>query len=150
MRDISDKAIRHAQAPAGGVEELPVEESRRREACLSDEELQSLRAIGRQVERHYGRPQDIEWAIDRHTAADPAAAEPARDGLVEQGQSDGGGARHRSAAACHEDFRRTTVTLTAADVAEIMRLVEQSKFDELTLEIDGVKLTLRRSALPAA
>jgi acetyl-CoA carboxylase biotin carboxyl carrier protein len=36
------------------------------------------------------------------------------------------------------------VTLTAADVAEIMRLVEQSKFDELNLEIDGVKLTLRR------
>jgi acetyl-CoA carboxylase biotin carboxyl carrier protein len=38
------------------------------------------------------------------------------------------------------------VTLTAADVAEIMRLVEQSKFDELNLEIDGVKLILRRSA----
>ena len=38
------------------------------------------------------------------------------------------------------------MTLTAADVAEIMRLVEQSKFDELNLEIDGVKLTLRRSA----
>jgi pyruvate,water dikinase len=67
VRDISDKAIRHAQSPAGGVEELAVEEARRRDACLSDEELQSLRALGRQIERHYGRPQDIEWAIDRHT-----------------------------------------------------------------------------------
>jgi pyruvate, water dikinase len=67
VRDISDKHIRHAQAPEGGIEELAMEESRRREACLSDEELQSLRAIGRQIERHYGRPQDIEWAIDRHT-----------------------------------------------------------------------------------
>jgi acetyl-CoA carboxylase biotin carboxyl carrier protein len=37
------------------------------------------------------------------------------------------------------------VTLTAADVAEIMRLVENSTFDELDLEIEGVKLTLRRS-----
>ena len=37
------------------------------------------------------------------------------------------------------------MTLTAADVAEIMRLVETSKFDELSLEMDGVKLTLRRS-----
>jgi acetyl-CoA carboxylase biotin carboxyl carrier protein len=37
------------------------------------------------------------------------------------------------------------VTLTAADVAEIMRLVESSKFDELNLEIGGVKLTLRRA-----
>jgi len=36
------------------------------------------------------------------------------------------------------------VTLTAADVAEIMRIVETSKFDELNLEIDGIKLTLRR------
>jgi pyruvate,water dikinase len=67
VRDISDKAIRHAQSPVGGVEELPVQDSLRREPCLSDEELQSLRAIGRQVERHYGRAQDIEWAIDRHT-----------------------------------------------------------------------------------
>jgi acetyl-CoA carboxylase biotin carboxyl carrier protein len=38
------------------------------------------------------------------------------------------------------------VTLTAADVAEIMRLVEQSGFDELTLEIDGIKLNLKRGA----
>jgi pyruvate,water dikinase len=67
VREISDKAIRHARSPAGGVEELAVEESIRREPCLSDGELQSLRAIGRQIERHYGRPQDIEWAIDRHT-----------------------------------------------------------------------------------
>jgi acetyl-CoA carboxylase biotin carboxyl carrier protein len=37
------------------------------------------------------------------------------------------------------------VTLTAADVAEIMRLIEQSKFDELNLEMDGVKLILRRT-----
>jgi acetyl-CoA carboxylase biotin carboxyl carrier protein len=41
------------------------------------------------------------------------------------------------------------VTLTAADVAEIMRLVEQSKFDELSLEIDGIKLTLRRAGASA-
>ncbi len=38
------------------------------------------------------------------------------------------------------------MTLTAADVAEIMRVIEQSTFDELTLELDGVKLTLRRAA----
>jgi acetyl-CoA carboxylase biotin carboxyl carrier protein len=37
------------------------------------------------------------------------------------------------------------VTLTAADVAEIMRVIEQSTFDELSLELDGVKLTLRRT-----
>jgi len=38
------------------------------------------------------------------------------------------------------------VTLTAADVAEIMRLVEQSGFDEVYLEVDEIKLSLRRGA----
>lgn len=41
------------------------------------------------------------------------------------------------------------MSLTAADVAEIMRLVEQSTFDELTLEVDGMKLCLRRGAAAA-
>ncbi len=36
------------------------------------------------------------------------------------------------------------MTLTAKDVAEITKLLEESSFDELYLEIDGVKLSLRR------
>jgi acetyl-CoA carboxylase biotin carboxyl carrier protein len=36
------------------------------------------------------------------------------------------------------------VSLTAADIQEIMRLVEESHFDELLLETQGVKLHLRR------
>jgi len=36
------------------------------------------------------------------------------------------------------------VKLTANDVAEIMRLVDESGFDEINLEIEGVKLSLRR------
>ena len=38
------------------------------------------------------------------------------------------------------------MTLTAKDVAEIMRLIEESTFDSLSLEIDGVKLNLQRSS----
>ncbi len=34
---------------------------------MSDAELQALRAIGRKVEKHYGRAQDIEWAVERGT-----------------------------------------------------------------------------------
>jgi len=37
------------------------------------------------------------------------------------------------------------VTLTAKDVAEITRLLAESDFDELFLELDGLKLTLRRN-----
>lgn len=69
VRDISDKHLRHRPAPAGGVADEPVPEAERRMPCLSDEELQALRAIGRRVERHYGRPQDIEWAIDSASGA---------------------------------------------------------------------------------
>jgi acetyl-CoA carboxylase biotin carboxyl carrier protein len=42
------------------------------------------------------------------------------------------------------------MSLTAADVAEIMRLVEQSGFDELTLEMEGTKISLRRGTTAAA
>lgn len=69
VREISDKAIEHVPAPAGGVDAIAVAEERRRVACLSDEELQALRTTARSVERHYGRPQDIEWAVDRHTGS---------------------------------------------------------------------------------
>jgi hypothetical protein len=43
-------------------------------------------------------------------------------------------------------FGETAVTLTAQDVAEITRLLEESDFDELHLEHEGFKLTLRRGA----
>jgi pyruvate, water dikinase len=69
VRDISDKHIRHRPAPGGGVHDEPVPEAQRREPCVDDAELQALRAVGRQVERHYGRPQDIEWAIEAGTGA---------------------------------------------------------------------------------
>ena len=38
------------------------------------------------------------------------------------------------------------MTLTAQDVAEIMRILEESSFDELLLEVDGVKLSLQRGS----
>lgn len=65
VREISEKRIQHLPVAAGGTDSVEVPEELRRAACLSDEELQALRAIGRNVERHYGRPQDIEWAVER-------------------------------------------------------------------------------------
>ena len=40
------------------------------------------------------------------------------------------------------------MTLTARDIAEITRLLEDSSFDELELEIDGLRIHLRRSGAP--
>jgi pyruvate,water dikinase len=69
VREISDKQICHVPLAAGGIATQEVSQERRQMACMSDEELQALRTIGRKVERHYGRPQDIEWAVDRHSGA---------------------------------------------------------------------------------
>jgi pyruvate,water dikinase len=64
VRDISDKHIQHVPGEAGGIKKVGTPENLRRVPCASDEELAGLREIARKVERHYGRPQDIEWAID--------------------------------------------------------------------------------------
>jgi pyruvate,water dikinase len=64
VRQISEKLIEHRAAAGGGVEVVPVPEEQRQVPCVSDEELQKLRGLARQVERHYGHAQDIEWAIE--------------------------------------------------------------------------------------
>jgi acetyl-CoA carboxylase biotin carboxyl carrier protein len=42
------------------------------------------------------------------------------------------------------------VSLTAKDVAEILKLIEDSSFDSLDLEIDGMRVQLRRGGVGAA
>ena len=64
VREISDKHVQHLPAPEGGVIDVETPEHLRRVPSLSDDEILALRDIARRVERHYGRPQDIEWAID--------------------------------------------------------------------------------------
>jgi pyruvate,water dikinase len=67
VRDISEKLIQHVPLLTGGTEDVAVADDLRRAPCMSDAELQGLRAIARKVERHYGHPQDIEWAVERQT-----------------------------------------------------------------------------------
>ncbi len=64
-RDISDKHVQQVPAAGGGIEEVELEPWMRTQPCLSDEELMALREVGRKIERHYGRAQDIEWAVDQ-------------------------------------------------------------------------------------
>jgi pyruvate,water dikinase len=69
VRDISDKHIRQVPLPGGGIHDEAVPEDLRRAPCLSDAELLRLRDVARKAEKHYGRPQDIEWAIENGTGA---------------------------------------------------------------------------------
>jgi pyruvate,water dikinase len=67
VRDISDKHIKQAPKEGGGIEDVELPEDQRRAPCLSDEELLQLKDIARKTEKHYGRPQDIEWAVENGT-----------------------------------------------------------------------------------
>ncbi|MDP8247303.1 MAG: phosphoenolpyruvate synthase [Candidatus Tritonobacter lacicola] len=48
-----------------GVKTVPVPEDRRRAASLTDEQVRQLARAGLAIERAYGRPQDIEFSLDR-------------------------------------------------------------------------------------
>jgi len=69
-RVISDKTVEHVLDGADHVVEREVEEERRTAPSLSDEEVRAVAALARRAEKHYGRPQDVEWAIDPALPAD--------------------------------------------------------------------------------
>jgi pyruvate,water dikinase len=64
VRDIRDKHCMHVPREEGGTHEVPTPDDLRHQPCLTDAELDTLRTMGRRIERHYGCPQDIEWAFD--------------------------------------------------------------------------------------
>ena len=45
---------------------LPVEESLRKKACLTYEQIVSLQKLGQLSEKYFNYPQDIEWAIEQN------------------------------------------------------------------------------------
>ncbi|MFF7339862.1 rifamycin-inactivating phosphotransferase [Streptomyces sp. NPDC008163] len=47
----------------GGTREVAVDARRREEPALTDEQVLGLVRLGRRIEAHFGRPQDIEWCL---------------------------------------------------------------------------------------
>ena len=62
-RRLGDKQVLIQAAVGGGTQKIEADASPAR-ACLSDEQIQALAALGTRVEALYETPQDIEWAID--------------------------------------------------------------------------------------
>ena len=62
-RRLGDKRMMITSLPGGGTErhELADQSS---EACIDDQQVLQLVDLGQQVHRHYGAPQDTEWALD--------------------------------------------------------------------------------------
>ncbi|AEA47514.1 pyruvate, water dikinase [Archaeoglobus veneficus] len=49
----------------GKTVEIELPEEKAKERVLSDEEIDELVKIGEVIEDHYGKPQDVEWAIEK-------------------------------------------------------------------------------------
>jgi pyruvate, water dikinase len=64
VRELRDKHVRHVPLAGGGTSEEETPAELREVACLTDAQLEQLRLVARRIEKHYGRPQDIEWAFD--------------------------------------------------------------------------------------
>ena len=52
----------HAR-PAGGTREEAIEPARQEQPALTDGQVVRLAQLGRRIEAHFGRPQDIEWCL---------------------------------------------------------------------------------------
>ncbi|MER5650669.1 PEP/pyruvate-binding domain-containing protein [Streptosporangium sp. NPDC002524] len=60
VRSLAGGGVEHVEAPASPAASPESTQS----ACVTDAQLAELAALGDRVERHYGAPQDTEWAID--------------------------------------------------------------------------------------
>ncbi|MFD5718187.1 rifamycin-inactivating phosphotransferase [Streptomyces sp. NPDC127036] len=49
--------------PAGGTREVAVDAQRQEQPALTDAQAVRLAEVGRRIEAHFGRPQDIEWCL---------------------------------------------------------------------------------------
>lgn len=64
-RSVAAKDVEHRFDPAAGaVVAAEIEGERRSRACLTDDEVIALAELGKRIERHYGSPQDVEWALE--------------------------------------------------------------------------------------
>ncbi|TQM83965.1 pyruvate,water dikinase [Saccharothrix saharensis] len=62
-RSIATKELATHAAPDGGTRNVTVEAARRDEPALTDAQVVDLVRLGRRIEAHFGRPQDIEWCL---------------------------------------------------------------------------------------
>jgi pyruvate,water dikinase len=62
-RTISSKSVEHVLGDNDRVVEVEVDAERRDAPCLTDDEVRAVAKLARRAEKHYGCPQDVEWAI---------------------------------------------------------------------------------------
>ena len=62
-KKISTKKLAIYALKDGGTKEQEIEPEQQNRQALTDEQILQLERIGRKIEAHFGRPQDIEWCL---------------------------------------------------------------------------------------
>ncbi|MEN6460412.1 MAG: PEP/pyruvate-binding domain-containing protein, partial [Syntrophomonas sp.] len=62
-KKISTKTLAVYALKDGGTKEQEIEPERQNRQALTDEQILQLEYIGRKIEEHFSRPQDIEWCL---------------------------------------------------------------------------------------
>jgi pyruvate,water dikinase len=62
-RTIGTKQLAIHASPSGGTQRQAVEPERQAQPALTDAQVVRLAQLGRRIEAHFGRPQDIEWCL---------------------------------------------------------------------------------------
>jgi len=65
---VTAKPVALIPRPEGGTQEVALDPDKARSPCLTPEQIQDLAAIALKLEKHFGHPQDIEWALDESGA----------------------------------------------------------------------------------
>ena len=60
---VATKQLAVRASPAGGTREEAIEPARQGQPALTDAQVVRLARLGRRIEAHFGRPQDIEWCL---------------------------------------------------------------------------------------
>ena len=68
-REISDKCVEYRLTEDGVVDKVEITGDRRTTPAVTDEDLTAISVLARRAEKHYGCPQDVEWALDKHLPA---------------------------------------------------------------------------------
>ena len=62
-KTVANKEVAIHASPAGGTQEEAIEPERQEQPALTDAQVVRLVDLGRRIETHFGRPQDIEWCL---------------------------------------------------------------------------------------
>ena len=60
---VATKRLAIHASSEGGTQERAIEPERQEQPALTDEQVVRLAQLGRRIEAHFGRPQDIEWCL---------------------------------------------------------------------------------------